>query len=266
VQPSTRLKVHRHAVALAGRGTTVLRLRPGGIERFATNHFHGTWHILSDPGSARLLGQLCWALSYQRQPGTIVVLHEPELVTNPFDADPSNTIVVSNSMLGPFNGAMATALRVKLRRPRTSDGTVVLQTPGLAAAIADPAAFSRLDEQAYWSSREQRSRTWIDRINGCLVFAAPPAVLRAWGMALCTIGEHFWDGSDYTELDWPASTGEVQVFPDFTERVRRAATVRARLYPGRGHHELEQMEREAIWLDTKELIEDTGTNDHELSD
>jgi len=26
------------------------------------------------------------------------------------------------------------------------------------------------------------------------------------------------------------------------------------------------MEREAIWLDTKELIEDTGTNDHELSD
>lgn len=117
-------------------------------------------------------------------------------------------------MLGPFNGAMATALRVKLRRPRTSDGTVVLQTPGLAAAIADPAAFSRLDEQAYWSSREQRSRTWIDRINGCLVLAAPPAVLRAWGMALCTIGEHFWDGSDYTELDWPASTGEVQVFPD----------------------------------------------------
>lgn len=102
-------------------------------------------------------------------------------------------------------------------------------------------------------------------MNGCLVLAAPPAVLRAWGMALCTIGEHFWDGSDYTELDWPASTGEVQVFPDFTERVRRAATVRARLYPGRGHHELEQVEREAIWLATRELIEDTETSDHELS-
>lgn len=180
MEPSTRLKVHRHAVVLAGREATVLRLRPSGNERFATNYFHDTWHVLSDPDGARLLGQLCWALSYQRQPGTIVVLHEPELVRNPFDAGPSNTVVVYNSMLAPFKADMATALRAILRRRRVSDGTVVMRTPGLAAALADPTAFWQLEEQAYWRTRQQRSRTWIDRINGCLVLAAPPAALRAW--------------------------------------------------------------------------------------
>lgn len=262
VDTRTRLKVHRRAVVLAGRKTTLLRLRPSTKERFATNHFHETWHILSDPSGAHLLGQLCWALSYQRQPGTIIVLDEPELVRNPFDADPSNTIVVSSAMLGPFSGPMAEALRANHRRPQTSQGTVVLQTPGLAATVKDPDAFWELEEQAYWRSDERRSRTWIDRINGCVVLAAPPAMLRAWGVWLCQLGEHLRNGSDDAYLDWPNSTGEVQAFPDFAQRVSRAAMMRARLFPGRDHQELEQSEREAVWQATREVTDDSDTSDH----
>ena len=151
--------MNRIAVSLDRRDATVLRLRASAGERFATNFFHGTWHILSDPAGGHLLGELYWALSYKRRPNTIVVLHEPELVPNPIDADPSNTIVISNSMLGPFNATMAGELRAALRRTRTSDGTVVLQTPGLANALADPDAFWQLDEQAYWSRHERRTRT-----------------------------------------------------------------------------------------------------------
>jgi hypothetical protein len=258
---SSRMKVNRTAASLDGRDATVLRLRAGVSERFATNYFHGTWHILSDPAGGRLLGRLCWALSYQRRPDTIVVLHEPELVSNPFDADPSNTIVISNSTLGPFNAAMAGALQAVLRRRRLSDGTVVLQTPGLAAAPADPHAFRQLDEQAYWASRERRSRTWIDRVKGCVVLAAPPPVLRAWGLSLGQLGERFWRRSDHAELNWPASTGEVQVFPDFADRVDRAATARASLYPRRIHEELTAVEREVVWQAASMLLQNSKDDD-----
>jgi len=37
--------------------------------------------------------------------------------------------------------------------------------------------------------------------------------------------------------------------------------MRATLYPGRGHHEFAQVEREANWLATKELTEDTETSE-----
>jgi hypothetical protein len=190
---------------------------------------------------------MCWALSYQRRPDTLVVLDRPELVANPFDADPSDTIVVSNALLGPFNADMAKGLRAWLRRRHDSDGTAVLQTPGLTNALANRAAFWHLEEQAYWNDREYRKRTWIDRVNGCVVLAAPPAVLRAWGVSLSELGTRIRNGSDASELDWPAGNGEVQVFPDFLVRVTDATTKRARLFPGSEHRALEQHEREAVW-------------------
>jgi hypothetical protein len=43
------MKLHRQYVDLDGRAYTVLTLRPSTNCRFETNHFHETWHVLTDP-------------------------------------------------------------------------------------------------------------------------------------------------------------------------------------------------------------------------
>ena len=75
-----RLKLHRRQLRLDGRQYTVVTLRPGTDARFSTNHFHDTWHVLSDWHGARLLGRLLWGLAYQRVPGTLVLVDRPFLV------------------------------------------------------------------------------------------------------------------------------------------------------------------------------------------
>lgn len=244
----SRLKVHRYAVTLDGTPVTMLRLRPGETELFATNYFHRVWHILSDESGVRLLGRLCWALSYQRRPGTLFVLDRPELVANPFDADPSNTIVLRNPNLGPFNAAMARSLSRLLRRPASPDGTVGLQTPGLDIALADPAAFRQEDDQAGWLYPEQTRRVAIERVNALLVFSAPAPVWRSWAVGLTKLGDPSWPTSDCFEFDYyPSYSGEVQLISDFPEKVARAQVARDRLFAGRGHEELSPEERAIIW-------------------
>lgn len=95
-----RTKVHRRAIVLDATAYTVLTPRLGTAERFATNRHHGTWHILSDVGGARLLGKLMWAMAFQRHADTILLIDGPLLVENPFDADPSSPIVIVNTDLG----------------------------------------------------------------------------------------------------------------------------------------------------------------------
>ncbi len=77
--------------------------------------------------------------------------------------------------------------------------------------------------------------------------AAPPSVLRRWGLELSYLGEASHRGMDYAELDWPRSEGEVQIFDDFERRVVRARAARSRLFPGRAHQELSDDERAAVW-------------------
>ncbi|HET7486951.1 MAG TPA: hypothetical protein VFJ85_03420 [Acidimicrobiales bacterium] len=244
---SDSLAVHRRSTALAGAPVTILRLRPGSPARFATNRYHETWHVLSDLAGGRLLGRLCWALSFQRRPGTLVVLAPPEVVPNPFDADPSNPVVLVNTDLGPFTAAMAADLKLRLRRPARSDGTVVLRTPGLDAALGDRDAFHRRPEQSGWHAEALRPHTRIERRNGVVVVAAPAPVLRAWAVDLTRMGEWLRRGSSEVELDWPTSNGEVQVFPDFEARVAAARSARERLFPGRAHQELAPEERQLVW-------------------
>ena len=60
-----RLKVHRRELMLDGEHFTVLSPRAQTEVRFSTNHFHETWHVISDVDSARFLGRVLWAMAYQ---------------------------------------------------------------------------------------------------------------------------------------------------------------------------------------------------------
>ena len=243
---------------LDGTEYTVLSLRPGTAERFATNRHHGTWHILSDVGGARLLGKLMWAMAFQRHADTILLIDGPVLVENPFDADPSSPIVIVNTDLGVLRQGAVGALQAQLPLRGSPDGTVVLQTPGLDLALSDETRLK--DEQEWWRARADRRRILIDRCRRTLVLAAPPSVLRGWGLELSYLGESSHRGMDYAELDWPSSEGEVQIFDDFERRLVRARAARSHLFPGRAHQELSDDERAAVWrLGASEMRLPPGT-------
>jgi hypothetical protein len=238
VQP---VKLHRRHVDLDGRAFTVLTLRPSTECRYATNYFHQTWHVLTDPSGARLLGRLCWSLAFQRREGTIVVIDHPLIVPNPFDADKSSPIVIVNSDLAPLNRTAISQLKRHLARKKRSEGTVRLSTSGLDRMLAaDPAGdLLELQQQSsgvWWNDHQRRG--WTDRVNGVVVLAAPSPVLQWLALWLSQLGSHWYRGSDYSELDHPMTrrgTGEVQVFENFATMVTQAIATRESLFPGAPH-------------------------------
>jgi hypothetical protein len=246
------VKLHRRHVSFDRRAFTVLSPRPSNQCRYATNYFHETWHVLSDVSGARMLSQLCWFLAFQRKTGTIVVIDDGLLVTNPFDADPSSPIVITNADLAPVNKTVIRQLKRFLAAKGPSEGTVRTATGGLDRLLAGNAsAQMRIEQQAsgVWWNDHQR-RCWTDRVNGVVVLAAPPPVLEWWALSLNQLGSHWYRGSDYTELDHPASRnrdGEIQIFENFTQMVSQAAATRQQLFPDAAHRELLEDERHAVW-------------------
>jgi hypothetical protein len=245
-----RLKVHRRELMLDGQRFTILSPRPEPSVRFSTNRFHDTWHIISDAGSAKFLGRVLWAMAFQRSSPTITVIDQPFLVPNPFDADPSDPIVVVNSDLAtPSRDGMA-ALSQRLPVSSTrSGGTVRLQTRGLDLARADPDGYekSMRDAGVRWNRHQQRS--WIDQVNGMIVLAAPPPVLRDWALELSTLGALGHRDSEEARLDAPRDDGEIQVLRDFDGSLDRAIATRERLFPNRLGQMLTEDEREQVWTD-----------------
>jgi hypothetical protein len=220
------VKLHRRELRLDGRRYTVVTLRPGTDARFSTNHYHDTWHILSDWHGARLLGRLLWGLAYQRKPGTIVLIDRPFLDPNPFDAEPADPIALVPALLTPFTAGAARELRRRLPLTGPNDGTVRWHTPGLVPAVA---ALRAARERPPGEYRPQ----WIppvgfqgrtDRVGGIVALAAVPAVLKEHATFVYRLGDHPYEGMDYTELDWP--NGEVQVFRDYRRRVSAARIAR----------------------------------------
>jgi hypothetical protein len=242
-----RLKVHRRAVVLDGQTHTVLSPRPGGSYSFATNYFHETWHIVTDAPGARLLGRLFWAMAFQRRERTLMVIDQSCIVPNPFDADPSSPIVILNNDLGPLGRSAADDLRAALPFKTPSDGTVVLQTRGLDAALADTEAFQQRETSAGGRWNDHQRRSWINWLNGLVVVAAPAPVLRQWGVGVSRTGEQFYNGSNEEMLEWPRGRGEIQVLEKFHARLESAQAKREELFPGRAHEGLSDDEHRLLW-------------------
>ncbi|GAA1226539.1 hypothetical protein GCM10009665_16340 [Kitasatospora nipponensis] len=219
------LKLHRHRLRLDGRDRTVLSLRPGSTARFATNHFHGTWHLLSDPAGARLLARLLWGLSYERHPDTLIVIDRPFLDPTPFEGEPSAPFVLAPRDLTPLGDGAARALRRALPLAGPPAGTVRWRTPGLDLALTDPARWAEQVERE--SRRHADPRAVVTRRSGLLVFAAPPAGLRRWAVGVAGL-DTTRRPMDYTYLTDPAwhADGEVQVFRDYRAMVSSAVTAR----------------------------------------
>jgi hypothetical protein len=224
-----RLKLHRRRLRLDGREYTVVSLRSGTDARFSTNHYHGTWHVLSDWHGARLLGRLMWGLSYQRMPGTLVLIDRPFLDPNPFDAEPADPIALVPALITPFTAKAARELRRQLPLRGSPDGTVRWQTHGLDTAVADLRAWHELppgvDDNGWTDTRGFQQR--VSRLGGVVTMAAVPAVLRSVATHVYRLGARgSFEGMDYIELDWPENQGEVQVFRDYRSLVSAARVAR----------------------------------------
>ncbi len=173
-------------------------------------------------------------LSYQRQPGTLVLIDLPQLDPNPFDAEPADPIALVPARLTAFTTDAVRALRSRLPLRTPPEGTVRWQTPGLDPAVADVRAW-RADRGHTIARPYQRpvdtTAARIDRRGGLLVCSATASLLRSWAVAVAQLGDYWYRGMDYTPLDIPPQyycgpDGEVQVFRDYRQRV--AATRRAR--------------------------------------
>jgi len=239
-----RMKLHRRRIRLDGREHTVITLRPGSRARYSTNYYHETWHVLSDQHGAAVLARLLWGLSFQRRPGTLVLIDRPALDPNPFDAAPANPIVLACAPLTNLTGAAARSLCRLLPLTTPPEGTVRWHTPGLDTAVsaARTRAIQRGEcqwDQRVWEPPVRATLARVDRMGGVLALIAPPEQLRNWAVHTATLGDRWHKGMDYTELDTTAGSprdGEVQIFRDYRRRVSVARVARREiLTPERGH-------------------------------
>jgi len=194
----------------------VVSLRASTTARFSTNYFHNTWHILTDPEGAHVLARLLWGLSFQRKPGTIVLIDREHLVTTPFDADPADPILLGREELTRMDERLIRGLREKIEH--APGQTVRWHTFGLPT-------WDR-PEKIEFSERTKR-------VAGFVCYFANAMSLRetahkVWDMRAC--GE-----MDYYFLDdckrYQHASGEVQVFRDFRDMVSAARVARQALHP-----------------------------------
>ncbi|NKY32691.1 hypothetical protein HGA13_06310 [Nocardia speluncae] len=221
-----QLKLHRRVMVLDGRVHTVITLRSGTDFRFSTNRFHDTWHILSDWRGARVLARLLWGLSYQRRPGTLLVIDGRHLDPNPFDGAPAAPIVLVPTDRTVFTRKSAAALSRRLPLHDRPDGTVRWQTFGLDPAMAEVAAWrERMFAGAGEYSAPPRGRSRIDRYGRLLVFAGSAEWLRDWAVGVARLGDDTCLEMDYTYLD-DGVDGEVQIFRQYRRMVGSARQAR----------------------------------------
>jgi hypothetical protein len=229
-----RMKLHRHAVSFGGRSYTVITLRPGAYARFSNNFYHNTWHILSDLHGARVLGRLLWGLSYQRVPGTLVLIDRAHIDPSPFSAAPATPIALVPSHLTPLPERAARALQTRLPLTRPA-GTVRWHTPGLDRALANPEAAAAVHLRRRHDPKDSHR---VMHTGSLLVLAATPRLLQEWALAVFRLGRRLIDGgmgdtpldTDYTPITDRSAAwwggGEVQVFSDYRRRVTSARVAR----------------------------------------
>ncbi|MYS83834.1 hypothetical protein [Embleya scabrispora] len=249
------MKLHRTGAYLDGRPYTLITLRPSTTTRFAVNHFHDSWHVLSDLAGARLFARLLWGLAYGRHENTVVVIDRRFLDPNPFEAEPSLPIVLFATERTPFGGRAARDLRRVLPTLGTPDGTVRWRTHGLTAALTDRAVWQREHPTPPRDrDRERRHKRKPHHTvrDGLLVLpGTAEALLReAVSIASLTVSGEAPMAYEYLHHF------EFQVFHDYRRRVSAARVARREIealpvppdrFTGRGYHEEDPVRRH-IWV------------------
>lgn len=254
------MKLHRTTAYLDGRPYTLITLRPSTTARFAVNHFHDSWHVLSDQAGARLFARLLWGLAYGRHENTLVVIDRRFLAPTPFEAEPSLPIVLFATERTPFGGRAARDLRRLLPAPATPDGTVRWQTHGLTAALADREAWQQEHPTPPWDwereRRLKRKRHHTVR-DGLLVLPGNTDALLREAVLIASLEVSARAPMAYEYLHHY----EFQIFHDFRRRVSAARTARREIrslpvppdrHAGPGYHEGDLVRRH-IWVRGSEI-------------
>jgi hypothetical protein len=263
LQPENRrdfgdgMKLHLRTLTLAGRTYRLITLRPGTDARFSTNYFHDTWHILSDGDGARLLARLLWGLAYQRQEGTLIALYGEHLWPTPFDADPSQPILLMPVPLTVPDAHAFRALKDRLPRLGPPDGTVRWQTFGLDQEVA--ARNAREGHFLIPSRNQDARRLWnqerMTLCGGWICYAAPLPILRDQAASVAQISSWMprfnmgYDAYHYLADQGGhrhPGDGEVQIFPDYRRQVSEARVARREVRAESAYADPERL-RQAVW-------------------
>jgi hypothetical protein len=233
----SRLKLHLRLLPFGGRTYHIVTLRPGTATAFSTNFFHETWHIVTSQGGAQLLARLLWGLSYQRHPGTLVLIHGGHLLPTPFEAERSDPILLIPAGLTPVDPSAFRALKDRLNCPWPPAQTIRWQTFGLDAAL-EGGPGSREGDGLWKENRHLWQQERMERRGGFICYSASPPILRQQALRIHGLkvrkGRHGTD-MDYHFLAESSSQhswwgdGEVQIFADYMDRVAAAALARREL-------------------------------------
>jgi len=169
---TSRLKVHRRKLFLDGQALTVLSPRPDEAPALHLDAADDAVRISSSQAAAAALGQLCWAMAFQRSDHTVVVV----------PAEDTAVVVVNTDLGAPSPTALA-ELRSLLPLDAAPEGTVTLNTRSLESAIADePAFYAR--QKAEGVGRIKHLHRLVKDVDGLPVLGAPGIVLKSWGVQL----------------------------------------------------------------------------------
>ncbi|HEU4410594.1 MAG TPA: hypothetical protein VFS43_35390 [Polyangiaceae bacterium] len=225
-------KLHLRLVDVNRRTYRVASLRPGCGVAFSTNYYHQTWHVLSDPAGAAVLARLLWGLAFQRQPGTLVCIHGPHLRPTPFDADPSDPVVLVPTALTPVVNDDLRALRERLRRPSREGTRINWPSFGLDRALDDNRPAYQLSPAEHWKRFRGDDQLEVRHAGGCVVIAGPPDALRSAARSVHHMSRGGGDdGQGYLYLGRHQARypdGEVQIFDRYHAMLSEAAEARRR--------------------------------------
>lgn len=224
---SDAMKVHLRVVTVAGATYRVVSLRPSTRVQYSSNHFHETWHVLTGALGAQALARLLWGLSYQRQPGTLVLIDEPHLVSTPFDGDPALPIAFVPLDVTSID---ADRMRPLVRAVRAMAPTQTLrwQTFGMDRALAaDPEV--RYARQGWAETKAQERRERASRMGGAIVMSLPSERLRCLALSVDAARPGTYSTylpfAEHVGRPW-GYDGEVQIFGTFDEDVAAARVAR----------------------------------------
>lgn len=221
------LKMHLRVVSAHRKALRVITLRAGTKVSFSTNYFHETWHILTDEEGARMLARLLWALSFQRAPGTCVLLTGAHLVPTPFEADPPLPVLLMHEGLAHADPELFGTLTRRLRG--APDATVRLHAFGMAEQLRERERLGRPSDWAHAERRRLSARETMKRVGGFVVYSAPPEILREQALTIHGMRAGAYPAYHYL-AEGPGFShpppGEVQVFSRMGDMVSAAKVAR----------------------------------------
>lgn len=260
-RPLSRLKLHLRLVTVNRYCYRVVSLRPSTRVFYSTNFYHETWHIVTSQVGSRLLARLLWGLSFERHRGTVLLIHDANLLATPFEAERSDPILLVPAGLTRLSARDLRLLKNRLSQLGSPATTIRWQTFGLdvASQARRTGADSRLveaeGEMLRWDeSRQIWRQERMERLGGFICYSAPPAILRQQALMIHSLLVRNGSGStmDYHFLAQsssrhsPYADGEVQIFADYMDRVAAAAQARLELVANPRQPVLSETVQEAI--------------------